>query len=227
MFFKSGFDLEDTVFGHHSSGGQLFRKFKRKRKDFSDDLNSLITKSSDVHPSTQIGGSLYWLTKKELEKLGVDTAGFMFVSAIDSITDLRHFSDGVFYLPSAPQFPVTVDAYNIHPNVLEILEDFWIDDFVGDKYAVSDFQSDLFQYKNGLTEWKRNSQASEAEGFMLVTPVDFRQHTRKRRPENHFIITPRDIGDRAGRRAFARMVARYLASKVPGQEQKTAQQSHK
>lgn len=225
--FKSGFDLEDCIFGRHSSGGQLVKKFKRKRKDFSEDLTRLINKSSDAYPKTQIGESLYWLIKKELEKLGVDTAGFVFVSAIDSITDLRHFSDGVFYLPSAPEFPVTVDAYNIDSRVLDILEDFWIDDFAGDKYAVGDLQSDLFQYKNGLIEWKRNNQTSEAEGFMLVKPVDFRQHTRKRRPENHFIITPRDVEDRAGRRAFARTVARYLASKVPSQGRKTALLSHK
>jgi hypothetical protein len=225
--FRSGFDLEDAIFGCHSSGDQLVNKFKRKRKDFSVDLTRLISKSSDIHPNTQIGESLYWLIKKELEKLGVDTTGFVFVSAIDSITDLRHFSDGVFFLPSAPQFPITVDAYNIDPKALDILKDFWVDEFAGNRYDVGDFQSDLFRYKNGSVEWKRNSKTSEAEGFMLVSPVDFRQHTRKRRPENHFIITPRDIGDRAGRRAFARMVARYLASKVPSQEQKMALLSHK
>ena len=227
MFFKSGFELEDTIFGRHSSGGQLVKKFKRKRKDFSQDLTRLISESSDIHPSTQIGESLYWLTKKELEKLGIDTAGFVFVSAIDSITDARHFSDGVFYLPSVHQFPVTIDAYNIDPKTLDTLEDFWIDDFAEDRYGVADFQSDLFRYKNGSVEWKRNNQVSEGEGFFLIQPVDFRLCTKKRRPENHFVVTPRDVGDRAGKRAFARIVARYFASKVASHEQKTAQQSHK
>lgn len=227
MFSGSGYDLEDLIFGRHSSGDQMIKKFKRKRKDFSGDLTRLINESQDIYPKTQIGESLYWLVKKELEKIGVNTAGFVFVSAIDSITDLRHFSDGVFFLPSVPQFPVTVDAYNINSKTLDILEDFWIDDFAGDRYGVGDFQSDLFQYKNGTVEWKRNNQVSEGEGFFLIEPVDFRRCTKKRRPENHFIITPRDIGDRAGRRAFARIVARYFASKVVSQGRNTAQQSHK
>lgn len=227
MFIKSGRDLEDIIFGRHSNGDQMVKKFKRKRKDFSEDLTRLISKSSNIHPSTQIGESLYWLTKKELEKLGVDTTGFVFVSAIDSITDFRHFSDGVFFLPSVPQFPVTVDAYNIDFKTLDILEDFWIDNFAGDRYEVGDFQSDLFQYKNGSAEWKRSNKTSEEEGFFLIQPVDFRQHTRKRRPENHFVITPRDIGDRARRRALARTVARYFASKVFSQGRKTALLSHK
>ena len=212
MICKSGYDLEDKIFDRHSSGDRLVKKFKRKRKDFSVDLTRLISESSCIYPNTKVGESLYWLIKKELEKLGVDATGFVFVSAIDSITDARHFSDGVFYLPSVHQFPVTVDAYNIDSKSLNLLKDFWIDDFSGDRYKIADFQSDLFRHKNGSVEWKRNNQTSEAEGFLLVKPV--RQHTRKRRPENHFVITPRDIGDRAGKRAFARMVARYFASKV-------------
>jgi len=213
MLIKSGRDLEDAIFGRHSSG-DLFERFGMMKKSFKKDISLLISKSYDIHPNTQIGESLYWLVKKELERFKVETQGFAFLGAINSFSDLRHLVDGLFYLPSVYRFPVTVDAYNIDPRTLDILKDLWIDGFEGDKYGVGDFQSDLFRYKNGMAKWKRDNQTLETEEIMLVKPIDFRYYTRTSRPANHFLITPRDVGDRAGKRAFARMVARYFASKV-------------
>ncbi len=222
MFFKSGHDLEDAIFGRHSSGDELVKRFKRKRKDFSVDLMKILGKSKSPYPDTEIGKSLYWLVKKELSRIGVQDTGLVFVSAINTIVDSRHFSDGLFYLPSVGKFPITIDAFNIYPETLRSLEDLWIDDFSGEVYGFNEFQTDLFLYKNGMVEWRReNGEESLPPQF-----IDLRKFSKKGRPENHFIITPRDVLTVKGRKFFSKKMADYFA-KVVGQDDKKVLLSHK
>lgn len=223
MVFKSGYDLEDAIFGRHSSGEKLVEKFWGQRPDFDEDVKALIRDSYARCPETRIG-ELFWLeTKRELDRLGVDHYGLVFLSAIDTKVDLRHFADGVFFLPSVPRFPVTIDTFNLDPGVQKALKDSWVDSFEGSAYTSSDFQSDLFRYKLGLTKWKKDCQKLSETGLTIVQPKDFRAYTSFGRPENHFIMTPYHIGVCRRRREFAKMVARYLL-KVSCQN--TAQLSH-
>ncbi|MEK7669414.1 MAG: hypothetical protein AAB350_02370 [Patescibacteria group bacterium] len=225
--YRSGHDLEDAIFGRHSSGEELIAKFWGQRPDFDKDVKRLIMEGFDRHPDTPIGRSLFLLVEKWLSLIGVNPKGLVFLSAIDTKVDLRHFADGVFFLPSIPTFPITVDAFNIDWKELLFLRDSWIDSFEETIYTISDFQSDLFRYKVGFARWKKDAKMLLAEKVILPLPADFRNYTAYGRPENHFVLTPTNIGTHEHRREFARMVARYLASKVFGQKRKTAQQSYK
>ncbi|MFA6270470.1 MAG: hypothetical protein WC657_04660 [Candidatus Paceibacterota bacterium] len=223
MIFRSGSDLEDAVFGRHSSGEKLVEKFRDQRPDFDEDVRALIRDSYARYPEVLVG-KLFWLeVKRELERLGVDPYGLVFLSAIDTKVDLRHFADGVFFLPSVPRYPVTIDTFNLDPGVQKALKDSWVDSFEGHVYTSSDFQSDLFRYKIGLTKWKKDCQKLSETGLTIAQPKDFRQYTTYGRPENHFILPPYHVVTYRRRREFAKMIAGYLL-KVSCQN--TAQLSH-
>jgi hypothetical protein len=226
MFFKSGYDLEDAVFGRHSSGEKLVEKFGGQRPDFDKDVRTLIKESWSRYPPASIGKSFWLEVKRELERFGVNTNGLVFLSAIDTKVDLRHFADGVFFLPAIPKFPVTIDTFNLDPDLFRALKIFWVDSFEGAVYTPSDFQSDLFKYKIGLTKWKKDCQKLSETGLTIQLPLDFRTYTNYGRPENHFVLTPHHIVTYRRRREFAKMVASYFAKvAILPNHKNTAQQS--
>jgi len=227
MFFRSGYDLEDAVFGRHSSGDKLIKKFKGQRPNFDEDVKRLIREGRGSYPETAIGKSFWFEVNRELGRLGVNSHELVFLSAIDTKVDLRHFADGVFFLPSIPRFPITIDAFNIDLVLLFHLKSLWVDSFGGSVYTLLDFQSDLFRYKAGLSKWKKDCQRLSETNLIISQPPDFRTYVNYGRPENHFILTPYDIGTYRRRRIFAKMLARYLVSKTPHRVPEMAQQSHR
>ncbi|OHB07675.1 MAG: hypothetical protein A3G46_03000 [Candidatus Zambryskibacteria bacterium RIFCSPLOWO2_12_FULL_39_16] len=210
---KSGHRFEDLIFGCHSSGDNLVRRFKNGRANFQEDIKKVIENHfGPEYPNTPIGKSLYLIVKRELEHSGINSEGLLFLSTINTKVDLRHYTDGFFYLPSVPTHPVTLDVFNIDPEVLENLRNSWVKNFEGEVYSGTNFQSDLSSYKNGMSEWNRQKKGSK-ELFQIesIEPSDFRKHGHHRgRPENHFILTPYDVGTSQRRKEFARMVARYF-----------------
>jgi len=210
MIFRSGSDLEDAVFDRHSSGEELIEKFWGQKPDFDKDIKALIRESSTRFPETLFGKSFWLEVKRELDRLGLSYNGLVFLSAIDTKVDLRHFADGVFFLPSAPRFPVTIDTFNLDQRVFKALKSYWVDSFEGSVYGPSDFQSDLFRYKVGLTKWKKDCQKLSETGLMIAQPNDFRTYTNLGRPENHFVLTPYHVVTYRRRREFAKMVAGYF-----------------
>ena len=222
MFYPNSAALEKAMFGV-SSGRDLFYRFGSGGADFDTDLKLLIIVPGPSCPDTVLGQSLFGQTKRELDQLGISTEGFIFRSAVDTKLDLRHFTDGFFHLPVAYRFPVTIDLFNINDKSLLNLKSFWIDQFDGDYYSWQNFQTDLFQYKVGMFEWRKEHQIPR--GFFLPPDfIDFRKYANCGRPENQLILTPYDMANYERRKFFAKMVARYLASKVPGHEM--AEQSH-
>jgi hypothetical protein len=225
--FKSGYELEDAIFGCHSSGGSLVERFAGQRPDFDKDVKRLIRQSShQKYPGTQIGRSIFHYAKEELEKLGVNCKGFVFLTAINTKVDLKHFADGIFYLPSVLRFPVTVDTFNIDTKELLELRDSWIDKFEGRVYSDSDFQTDLFRYKAGVSTWRKEALVAASEGHEIFPPTDFREYTDYGRPENHFVLTPFHLTTYRQRRKFAKMLARYLASKAVAEHAAVKQKCH-
>lgn len=221
MIYRSGLDLEDAVFGRHSSGEELIEKFGGQRPDFDKDVRRLIREGSGLrYPKTKIGQSLFVEVERGLKRFGLKSGGLVFLSAIDTKVDLRHFADGVFFLPSVPRFPVTIDTFNIDPKILRELKSSWVDSFEGQFYTSYDFQSDLFRYKVGLARWKKDCKALSETGNITLPPADFRQYTNIGRPENHFVLTPYHVGTYRRRREFAKMLVKYFAkvAKTTGHE---------
>lgn len=220
--YRTGFDLEEAIFGHSGASGQN-EGFRNGVADFSDDVTLFIRESSLEYPGTFIGKSLHQMAKGELERFHIDTSGFVFISAINTKSDVRHHFDGLFFLPSVSTHPVTVDVWNMDPKTLSILEEIWIGSFEGQFYSERDCQSDLFRYKVGMVRWMKKNRINFINPEAL-RHIDFRQYAINiGRSENHFIFTSYHAGDPRRRRAFAKMVARSFA-KVSGQ--KMAELSH-
>lgn len=212
--FKSGFDFEDFVFGRHSDSGETLRKKFAGHHDFSKDMKALIENISSEHPNTNVGFSLWRMVKEELEKLSVKSDGLIFSPAVGTAADIFHGVDGFFFLPLIPLHPVTVDLFNIEPSRLLNLINVWIDSFGGPTYSLFDSQSDSYLFKRGLVELKKIH--PDYQNGLSAINIDFRSFCNKGRPKNHFILTPRDVGTREGRKKFAKLIADYLA-KVVGQ----------
>lgn len=229
--YRSGYDLEDAVFNCHSIGGDLTEKYIGQRPDFDKDVRRLIRRAICKHPKTKVAEILFGYVEKELKRFGIDTKGLVFLSAINTKVDLKHFADGIFYLPAVPQFPVTIDAFNISSSQIVALKNRWIDDFEEAVYTDSDFQSDLFRFKTGLARWKKECAIAAETGQAIIVPQDFRFYVACSRPENHFVLTPYSISSYKGRnqlKEFAKMVAGYFASKATiNDRSKMAQQSRK
>lgn len=222
--YRSGLDFEDAIFGRHSSGENLFRKFSGSGQNFSKDIKRLIKVSIMKYPETVLGKLLFLGVEKWLRRLDIRTNGLVFLSAIDTKVDLRHFADGVFYLPSAHQFPVTVDAFNINPATLNSLRELWIDAFDGELYSETHFQNDLFRYKRGLSKLRKNGGWDQKWTF--AKSPDFREYVDCGRPENHFILTPLDTGTRERRMTFAKLIAGYFAKVAKSSNEEMALISH-
>lgn len=212
--YRSGLEFEDAIFGRHSSGDKLIEKFLGAKINFDKDIRYLIRNTTSSYPNTIIGQLLFGGVEKELRGLKLDVSGFKFVSAIDTKVDLRHFADGLFYLPSVPRFPTTIDTFNIDPAILVGLRDRWIDSFSGSFYSEYDFQTDLFRFKKGALVIKRNGDWKNRKQFKGLDPREYA--TGDGRPENHFILTPSDVGTYEGRRRFVKLIAGYFAKVAKG-----------
>lgn len=217
--YRTGGEFELDIFGR-SVGRDLFKRFGSKKTDFGDDIKAIIQSTDEVCPPTKIGECLYRQTAKEISRLGVNPEDLVFLPTVDTREDLLGV-DGFLCLPSIPNCFVSVDLLNIDISVLLSLREIWIDSYAGEFYSSANFQSDLFNHKEGLSEWKRNNK-SLAEFYVLGwESVDFRQYTKGlKRPENHFILTPYQIGTYRRRREFAKMAAEYFAKvcKEPSRE---------
>lgn len=214
MIFKSGLDFEDFVFGRHSDGKEMKSKFLDQRPDFDRDVKFLINSNPGVkHPNTYVGEDFFRRLDCRLRRRGVDTEGLSFLSTIGSMVDLKHYADGVVYLPAVPEFPITIDVYKIDEKDINQLREKWFESFPGQYYTFADFQSDLFRYKAGRAKWLNDVRKARSMGFELNEPADFREYTYVRRPENHFVWTPRDV-TRHGRKLFVCVFADYLVSKI-------------
>lgn len=221
MPYKNGRNFERVVFGESSDFGVL-NSLPQELPDFNEDLRELIQQSSSRFPQTTLGKSLYDLVARGLDRLGVSSEGLILVSAVNTKVDLRHYLDGFFYLPSVPIYPVTIDLFNLIGE--SKVFDFWVESFDGEQYTWCDYQNDLFQYKTGLFRWM-DGVAETGKTGIFGSIVDPRSFSNKGRPENHFVLTPDQMESPRRRKHFAKMVARYIASKVPSHE--TAQKKPK
>ncbi|KKQ77679.1 MAG: hypothetical protein A3A96_01145 [Candidatus Zambryskibacteria bacterium RIFCSPLOWO2_01_FULL_39_39] len=210
-----GFDFEREIFNCRSSGEDLKERYKGEEADFGSDVLTIIeesrTKHPDKHPDCNKGRSLYYHVEVELNKLGVESSGLIFLPTVDTKADAKHQTDGLFFLPRLFPYLVTIDAFSIGFRELVSLRDFWISKFEGEVYSEVQFQSDLFRFKSGLAKWQKDNKKSSEEGAPLFVPLDFREYVVSIRPENHFVLTPPHVGTCRRRREFANMVARYFA----------------
>jgi hypothetical protein len=205
VFYKTGSDLEKAIFDEQSEGLNLVREFWGKSASFGPDVKFLLEKSKTVHPNTKIGAALHRQVVRQLSR-DLDPNGLIFLSTINTKVDARHQTDGLFYLPSLYPHLVTVDAFNVPKEDTDWFRDKWIDDWGGNLYSESDFQSDLFRHKKGFATWRKTNKF-DAETF---SRFDFRPYTEENRPENHFVLTPSMIGTYEARRSFAKLVAGYF-----------------
>jgi hypothetical protein len=209
VFYKTGSDLEEAVFGKRSAGLDLVRKFWGQSVAFGPQIRSLLGKFDSFCPDTKIGQTLYRQIVRQLRRCGIDPQKLIFLPTVGTEADAHHYTDGLFYLPSLDPYLVTVDAYNVPERNLDVIREMFQDSFSGQFYSKADFQSDLFRYKKGFAEWRRSCRVGNLpeEDFLKV---DFRQYSDAARPENHFILTPGNVGTYQARRSFAKMVAGYF-----------------
>lgn len=211
--FPTGPDFEEAVFGVRSNGASLFRRFGNDLTTFGEDLNNFIRSSKIEKPPTQIGGALHHQVERQLEGLGIDPLGLVFIPSVDTSIDL-YGVDGLFYLPALFPHLVTVDAFNIDPLNLKFRKEKWIDSFEGEIYRNEKFQSDLFLFKNGVSRWRKDREMVASEKAFLPEPPDLRRYgagSDSGRWKNRFVLTPLDVGTYEKRRDFAKLVAGYFA----------------
>jgi hypothetical protein len=224
--YTTGGNLEKAIFDEESGGLDLVREFWGVPASFGPDIWSLLEKSKTVCPDTRLGWSLYRHVARELRREHINSGGLIFLSTVNTKADARHQTDGLFYLPSLHPYLVTVDVYNKKEVELKGLRAKWEDSFEGNLYSNTNFQSDLYRFKKGVWEFKkelrkigRTLSREEEESF----GIDFRQYAKSFRPENHFILTPDDIRSYGNRRSFAKLMVGYF-QKVA--DQKMAVNSH-
>lgn len=223
-YYKSGYDFEKAVFGCRSHR-EFLEGLGSSKAGFAEDLKEIIRSATTKHPPTQIGECLYRQVARQLGSLDVDPEGLVFLSSVNTQADVSHGTDGFFFLPSLFPHLVTVDTFNMEPMEFlswEELRELWIQSFTGEFYSESDFQSDLFLFKSGVSEWKAVNRRLPSD-FFPSRPPDFRRFAIRGREENHFVLTPYHVSTYQQRKEFARMVAGYFA-KVSRHEM--AKQSH-
>jgi uncharacterized protein YaaR (DUF327 family) len=218
--YATGSELEKAIFDEESSGLALVREFWDVPASFGPDITTLLEKSKTVCPDTRLGWSLYRHVLRELRREYIDSRGLIFLSTINTKADARHQTDGLFYLPSLHPYLVTVDVFNKKESEIKKLRAKWEDSFEGNLYSNTNFQSDLYRFKKGVSEFKKELKKikrilSREEEESLQ--IDFRQYAKSFRPENHFILTPQDIRSYGSRRSFAKLVVGYFL-KVAGQK---------
>jgi len=212
MHFKDSERFEEAFFGR-CSGDQYL-----KYKSFGDSMIDLIERDSDpVYPPTRLGELFFFGVFRELIRNGINPKGLMFRSARKSRADIHHFTDGYFYLPSAPYGLVTIDLFNLDSEICTTLKNQW------DREDEADFQTYLFSYKMGMAEFMKKSDKI-AYWDRLFNPPIFSSTTK--RPENHFVLTPYYTESRQNRKLFTRLVAEYFAKVVKTSSHEMALLSH-
>lgn len=210
MHFRSGPAFEQAIFGCHSTG-ILNNGVKR---NFSRDMKRFVKSSrhDSLYPNTWFGENLYFGVKSALDRVGIDTRGFFFRSSLDSRVDISHGADGIFYLPSLPEIPVTIDLFNIDSLSCSILRERWSG--LG-SYSEYDFQKDLFFQKWGMKRHhKSESGLDTIEWTKIFNPPDYRKYCSRPRNENHFVLTPYYLVSRENRHKFTHLVADYFVGEV-------------
>lgn len=194
----------------------LYEKYGEGEWNFSSDVfDFLDSLHLSNYPNTEIGRSLYFGLKTRLERTGINTSGLRLLSTVGTSLDLRYYMDAIIHLPALPLCPITIDLFNLGDYKVSGLKNLWIRDSDSFVYSDFQFQSDLFQYKNGLRRWKKMTEQAEEFGFYLVLKdADFRKLVTKRRPENHFILTPYHTECRERRRQFTSLVAEYFINAI-------------
>lgn len=208
-----GLAFEDRIFGHHSGGRNSVSVFLGEHYNFNRDVSLFIKERVNFpkYPNTKIGKSIFDLVSFSLLRFGIDPNGLFFFDCIDTKLDIIHFIDGMIYVPSVPNFPITIDTFHIEDKDLILLKESWIRSSKNDSYSERNFQNDLFAYKTGKKIFIYNK--LNKPGFDVSSHTyDFRKFATKSRPENHFILTPYYADNRKRRKVFAEMVARYLAT---------------
>lgn len=200
--YRNGFDFERALFGKDSSKRITSQEYRRNTRFSEEALLAIKNREVDC-PNTKIAKSLHFFVSKGLANLGISSEGLIFIPTLDTVMDTDHFTDALFYLPSLPFRVVTIDAFIIRENQIVELKDLWIDSFEGEYYTLSNFQTDLYSYKEGLRVWLKS-------GRPPSELVDYRLYSKSSRPENHFVITPYNVSNYRRRREFGQMVAQYF-----------------
>lgn len=226
MSYRTGPDLEEAIFDERSGRLDLVREFWDVPASFGPDITTLLEKSKTVCPDTRLGWSLYRHVATQLRREHIDPRGLIFLSTVNTKADARHQTDGLFYLPSLHPYLVTVDVFNKKEPEIKKLRAKWEDSFEGNLYSNTNFQSDLYRFKKGVWEFRkelkkigRTLSREEEESF----GIDFRQYAKSFRPKNHFILIPDDIRSYGARRSFAKLVVGYFLEVA---DQKMAVNSH-
>lgn len=223
MRYSSWQAFEKAVLGCHSSGGLGYKPYS----SFTRELSKAISGLGRDYPDTRIGKFLYFGVKGRLEGLGIDTRGFKLGSSVGTYVDKQHKTDAFFFLPSIPDYPVTIDLFNMESKDLKILEDLWSASAKGE-YTELDYQSDLYLYKCGLTAlFKVQPDLSGWKNIFAIKDLRFYSNQWRTRVtgryENHFILTPEYANIRKERKKFIKLVADCF---VKASSRKTALLSH-
>ncbi len=220
--YRNGREFQKVVLGE-----ALYRDLLNvfEGSGFSRDVKRALRAVGQKYPLTPIGEDLHRQVSKQLRLQGIDPAELALISSVDTRLDLYHGVDGFFFLPSLSLDLVTVDAYLVATELIFSQREKWIGDFGGTVYSATDFQTDLFRYKTGRSEWvelqkqkKREerergekSQPKTEDLFSKPAEIDFREFAPRGREENHFVLTPYHVRTRTQREEFAKLVAGYFA----------------
>lgn len=227
MHYRSSVEFERSVLGHCSNGGhEIFQG----ESNFSKSIRELIEAPGPDYPDTRIGKSLFQMVREELLRNEASPNGLIFRSAVGTRADARHLTDAFFYLPSVDDFFVSIDLFNIDSENLIALEGVWSSLSKSLVYSRLDLQSDLFMHNRGLFAWT-DEQGITGGAFVhsglgrltkgvahipnravCLPSIDFRRYSDRRRPENHFLLTPYNTETSNKRKEFAKMVANCFIS---------------
>lgn len=202
MHYKNSDCFEDAVFGRYlgDRGYARYQSFGRSMK------NLIRRDTGSAYPDTRLGKLLYFGVGQELKRRGIGSEGLVLRSARRSRLDIHHFVDGFFLLESMPDHPVTIDLFNLDSKVCGILRNRW-----EECENESDFQTRLFQYKEGMSRfWERGG--AKILNMRILSPFDF--SSPNRRPENHLVLTPYYTENRRNRKIFSSLVADYYFLKA-------------
>lgn len=200
MHFKNSDCFEDAIFGRYSGdqGYVGYRPFDRSMRDI------VRQDAGPAYPDTRRGKLLYFGVCRELERRGIRSEGLVLKSVRRSRLDIHHFMDGYFHLASIPDHLVTIDLFNLDSEVCGILKNRW-----EECGSESDFQTRLFQYKEGMVHFWRKGGTKVLYLNRIFSPFDF--GSPDRRPENHLILTPYYTDEnRQNRKIFSSLVADYF-----------------
>lgn len=219
MHYKNGFAFERLLLGHHSPNTEKSFGYR----SFGDSITPLISEARRggyLYPDTKIAKSLYFGVGAQLEKRGICSSGLMFVPSVKTGLDQYHETDSFFFLPPIPDFPITIDLFNIDTEISKILHDAWEVNY--EYYPEEVFQFDLFLHKKGLASFMRETGADTTSGWTKVFKPDSNLWSYpkmvKTKKINHFILIPEYTTNRARRGRFCKMVAETFEKEIRRKE---------